>query len=65
MRVFHRTSRDTAADIRILGFYDAPDAVRAGAEGMGVWVSDQPMDARDDGAGTLLSLRIPIALFEH
>jgi len=46
IRVFHRTSRDTAADIRTTGFYDASDAVGAGLERMGVWVSDQPMPRR-------------------
>jgi hypothetical protein len=65
MRVFHRTSRDTAADIRILGFYDASDAVGAGTERMGVWVSDQPSDASDDAVPALVTLRIPIALFER
>jgi hypothetical protein len=64
VRVFHRTSRDTAADIRIMGFYDASDAVGAGLERMGVWVSNQPMDA-SDAVPTLVTLRIPIALFER
>ena len=64
MRVFHRTTRDTAADIRIMGFYDASDAVGAGLERMGVWVSDQPSDARDE-TPALVTLRIPIALFER
>jgi hypothetical protein len=65
MRVFHRTSSDTAADIRIMGFYDASDAVGVGAERMGVWVSAQPSDATDDVAVTLVTVRIPIALFER
>ena len=65
MRVFHRTSSDTAADIRIMGFYDASDAVGAGAERMGVWVSAQPSDATHDAVVTLVTLRIPIALFER
>ena len=64
IRVFHRTSNDTAADIRIMGFYDASEAVGVGAERMGVWVSDQPMDA-SDAVPTLVTLRIPIALFER
>jgi hypothetical protein len=64
MRVFHRTTRDTAADIRIMGFYDASDAVGAGLERMGVWVSDRPSDARDE-TPALVTLRIPIALFER
>jgi hypothetical protein len=63
MRVFHRASADTASDIRIMGFYDAPDSVGAGR--VGVWVSDQPMDANEDGAVILVTLRIPIALFER
>ncbi len=46
-RVFHRTSRDTATDIRIMGFYDSSDAVGAGPVRMGVWGSDQPMDASE------------------
>jgi len=65
MRVFHRTSSDTAADIRIMGFYDASDAVGVGAERMGVWVSEHPMDARDEALPALVTLRIPIALFER
>jgi hypothetical protein len=65
MRVFQRTSRDTAADIRIMGFYDASDALGAGAQRMGVWVTNQPIDASDDAVATLVTLRIPITLFER
>jgi hypothetical protein len=64
VRVFHRATSDTAADIRIMGFYDASDAVGADPDRMGVWVSDKPSDARED-TPTLVTLRIPIALFER
>jgi hypothetical protein len=63
MRVFHRTSADTGSDIRIMGFYDAPDS--AGANRIGVWISDQPRDDHEDGVVTLVTLRIPVALFER
>lgn len=62
MRVFHHTSRDTAADIRIMGFYDGSTA---GAACMGIWVSDRPMDASESAVAVLVTLRIPIALFER
>jgi hypothetical protein len=65
MRVFHRTSRETAADIRIMGFHYPSDAAGAGAEGTGVWMSDQPIDASDDAGAALVTPRSPIALFER
>jgi hypothetical protein len=65
MRIFHRTSRDAAADIRIMGFYDAIGASGLGHEHTGVWVSDQPRDVSEAEDDTLLTLRIPRELFER
>jgi hypothetical protein len=41
MRVFHRTARDAAADIRNMGFYDSTGTYMTATEHTGVWVSDR------------------------
>jgi hypothetical protein len=64
MRIFHRTTHDAAADIRIMGFYDSTNTYMASHEHTGVWVSDQPLDINEGADGdTLLTLKIPVDLF--
>ena len=41
MRVFHRTDREAAAGIRIMGLHDATGQYMASDEHTGVWVSDE------------------------
>lgn len=66
IRVFHRTSRDAAADIRIMGFYDSTGTYGTGHDHPGVWVSTTPLDSNEGADGdALLTLKIPVALFEQ
>ena len=66
IRVFHRTASDAAADIRIMGFYDTTGGAGNHHQHIGVRVSNAPLDSDDDGNGdTLLTLKIPTALFQQ
>jgi hypothetical protein len=65
MRVFHRTDPEAAADIRIMGFYDSTDIEIGRPPAYGVLVSNQPLDIEGADGHTLLTLKIPIELFER
>jgi hypothetical protein len=49
-----------------MGFYDSIGTHENGHERTGAWVSSTPLDAHEGADGdTLLTLKIPIALFER
>lgn len=65
MRLYHRTSNESAIAVMRAGFRDgsASYGVVSGAQFRGVWLSNVPLDENEGARGdTLLALELPLRL---